>query len=69
MLTITVSRDGRTWYGRKLYRVRAEKTGGSSLDVSDLTGVNFKEWLMQTIGREVAEGRPFLVIDNRKKKP
>lgn len=29
MLTITVARDGRTWYGRKLYRVTLNGKVGS----------------------------------------
>jgi hypothetical protein len=65
MLTVTFSRDGRTWYGRKLYRIRIERADGGSLDTGDLSGLDPKAMLVQILTREVASGRPLQVVDNR----
>lgn len=69
MLTVTFSRDGRTWYGRKLYKIRIERSDGGSLDAGNLAVLDFKAVLIRILEREVAAGRPFQIIDNRKKKP
>jgi hypothetical protein len=65
MLTATFSRDGRTWYGRKLYKIRIERSDGGSLDTGDLSGLDFRAILVRILEREVASGRSFQVIDNR----
>jgi hypothetical protein len=65
MLTVTFSRDGRTWYGRKLYKIRIERSDGGHLDTGSLAGLDFKAMLVRILEREVAAGRPFQVIDKR----
>ena len=64
MITVEIDRDGRTWYGRKLYKVRVTSTAGN-LTCGTMTPGEFREWLRGLLIREISEGRPFQIIDNR----
>ena len=64
MITVTVSRDGRTWYGCQLYRVRLEGATGNVTHFG-LRGKEAREWTADILGQLVLEGRGFRLVDDR----
>lgn len=65
MLTITFARDGRTWYGRKLYKVTLGNAQVGELTFTRMSVADSQQMVRRALEREVAEGRAFLVVDNR----
>lgn len=63
MLTITFIRDGRTWYGRKLYKVTLENVQVGSLISSNTTAADAQAMIRRVLEREIAAGRRFKLVD------
>lgn len=65
MLTITFARDGRTWYGRQLYKVTLENAQVGDLTTGRVTVAESQEMVIRILEKQIAEGRPFRIVDKR----
>lgn len=63
MITIKRSRDGRTWYGRRLYQVRLDRPGYGYLLVQSMTSLDSRNMVARLIGRCIIDGHACEVID------
>lgn len=68
MLTIIFSNDGRTWYGRKRYKVRLENAHlDDHLVLSRMSVADSISMIRRIVEKESAEGREFrIIIDKRR---
>lgn len=64
MLTITFGNDGRTWYGRKRYKVRLENVDAGQLTMSHISVKESQAIMIRIIENEIMEGREFRIVNN-----
>lgn len=62
MLNIELTRDGRSWYGRKLYRINLASRAGT-LSYRNLTPAGVSGTLGPLVTQLLVEERPFSITD------
>jgi hypothetical protein len=63
MITVTFARDGRTWYGRKLYKVTLENVEVGALNVGRTSAEDATAMMRRILENEIAAGREFKIVN------